>query len=63
MKYFNMTRQCCHKSTLHKVLMIMKFSFIFLFIVGLQIYAAGYSQTKISMNAEGMTIQIGRAHV
>jgi TonB-linked SusC/RagA family outer membrane protein len=37
--------------------MIMKFSFIFLFIVGLQIYATGYSQSRISMNAEGLTMR------
>ena len=57
MCFFNFTLQHCQEKMLHKFLTRMKFSFIFLFIVGLQVYATGYSQSKISMNAEGMTIR------
>ena len=57
MKYFNMTLQHCHKKALPKFSIIMKLSFIFLFIFGLQIYATGYSQSGISMNTEGITIR------
>ena len=35
----------------------MKFSFIFLFIVGLHVFATGFAQSRISMNAEGVTIR------
>ena len=57
MKYFNMTLQHCHKLMLHKLFMIMKLSFVFLLIVGIQINATVYSQTKINVNVEGMTIR------
>jgi TonB-linked SusC/RagA family outer membrane protein len=57
MKYFEMTVQHCHKTMLYKMLMIMKFSFILLFITGIQIHASVYPQTKINMAIESTTIR------
>ena len=59
MNIFLKTKHRCHKNkkTVQKILKIMKFSFIFLIFAGLQVYATAYSQTRISMNAEGKTIR------
>ena len=57
MKYINMTKQHCHKMMLRKFFTIMKLSFFILLIVGIQIHATVYSQAKINISVEGMTIR------
>jgi len=61
MNNFLKTMHRCQKikKTMHKTLIIMKISFIFLVLAGLQVHASVYSQShnSISINAEGITIR------
>jgi TonB-linked SusC/RagA family outer membrane protein len=61
MNNFLKTMHRCQKikKTMHKTLIIMKISFIFLVLAGLQVHASVFSQShnSISINAEGITIR------
>ena len=57
MNYFNTTMQQCQKKVLRKQFLVMRNMFFLLVVACLQIHATGYSQSKVSVNVEGMSIR------